>query len=64
MTPYLNRCWNIINGKAKKEALTKTIVHSCLGHFSKSVKRQAAKYYTKQKLRTRSIMFYKYSNLF
>ncbi|CAF1324255.1 unnamed protein product [Adineta steineri] len=47
---YLKRCWTIINKTATNEDLTKTIIHSCLSHFVKSVKRQALKEYTKKKI--------------
>lgn len=50
LSVYLKRCWSIINKTATKEDLTKTIVHSCLAHFIKSVKRQAIKYYPKLKV--------------
>jgi hypothetical protein len=54
---YLKRCWAIINKKATNDDLSKTIIHSCLAHFVKSVKRQALKDYTKQKVSFISIMF-------
>jgi hypothetical protein len=64
ITPYLKRCWTIINKTATNEDLTKTIVHSCLSHFIKGVKRQAVKYYTKKKVNIISFIFYIYFHCF
>lgn len=50
MSTYLKRCWSIVNKTAKKEDVEKTIVHSCLSHFSKNVKREAIKCYSKLKV--------------
>ena len=49
MSTYLKRCWSIVNKTANKDDLEKTIVHSCLSHFSKNVKREAIKCYSKLK---------------
>ncbi|CAF4746080.1 unnamed protein product, partial [Rotaria magnacalcarata] len=41
---------NIASRKATNEDLSKTVVHSCFAHFSKSVKLQATKFFTKKKV--------------
>jgi hypothetical protein len=64
LSVYLKRCWSIINRTATKEDLTKTVVHSCLGHFMKSVKRQAIKYYPKLKVTIILFVFYIYFDCF
>ncbi|CAF1397709.1 unnamed protein product [Rotaria sp. Silwood1] len=50
ISSYLKRSWAIVNRTATNEDLSKTIVHSCLSHFSKSVKRQALQYFSNQKV--------------
>ncbi|CAM4935949.1 unnamed protein product [Rotaria socialis] len=50
MSAYLKRSWIIVNRKATNEDLSKTVVHSCFAHFSKSVKLQATKFFTKKKV--------------
>jgi hypothetical protein len=50
LNTYLKRCWIIIKGSATSEDLKKTVVHSCLAHFVKSVKRQAIKHCVKKKV--------------
>ncbi|CAM4830307.1 unnamed protein product [Rotaria magnacalcarata] len=50
MSVYLKRSWIIVNKKATNEDLSKTVVHSCFAHFSKGVKRQATKFFTKKKV--------------
>jgi len=62
ISTYLKRCWAIVNKAATKEDLTKTIVHSCLAHFVKSLKHQAAKHYSKKKVSI--ILFIRYNIYF
>jgi hypothetical protein len=57
---YLKRCWTVVNRKATKEDLEKTIIHSCLSHFVKNLKHQAAKHYPKQKVNIISFILYIY----
>ena len=43
MDRYIARCWRIIQGTAHKLDLEITVIHACLGHFMKNVKRNACK---------------------
>ncbi|CAF1029304.1 unnamed protein product [Rotaria sordida] len=43
MDRYIERCWRIIQRTATKRDLEITVVHACLGHFMKNVKRNASK---------------------
>jgi hypothetical protein len=58
ISTYLKRCWSIINKVATREDFKKTLAHSCLAHFVKGLKYQAAKYYSKTKVRMISFIFY------
>jgi hypothetical protein len=40
---YVERCWRIVQRTATKRDLELTVVHSCLGHFMKNVKKHASK---------------------
>ncbi|CAF1411493.1 unnamed protein product [Adineta ricciae] len=48
MARYIERCWRIVQGTANKRDLELTIIHACLGHFMKSVKRNATKELSKK----------------
>jgi hypothetical protein len=56
MSDYLKRCWTIVNKTAKTDDLKKTLVHSCLAHFVKSLKHQALKHYSKKKASIKSFI--------
>ena len=43
MDRYIERCWRIVQQTASKRDLELTVVHACLGHFMKNVKRNASK---------------------
>lgn len=43
MDQYIERCWRIVQGTATERDLDVTVIHACLGHFMKNVKRNAAK---------------------
>ncbi|CAF3760562.1 unnamed protein product, partial [Rotaria sp. Silwood1] len=43
MDRYIERCWRIIQRAATKRDLEITVVHACLGHFMKNVKRNSSK---------------------
>ena len=43
MNLYIERCWRIVQRTASKRDLELTVVHACLGHFMKNVKRNACK---------------------
>lgn len=47
---YLQRCWTIVSRTAKGDDINKTIIHSCFSHFMKTVKREAMKNYSKDKV--------------
>ena len=40
---YLDRCWTIINGRAKNKNLKITIIHICLSHFMNAMERKLLK---------------------
>ena len=52
MDRYIERCWRIIQRTAAKRDLEITVVHACLGHFMKNVKRNASKVLGKKQVRT------------
>ena len=43
MNLYIERCCRIVQRTASKRDLEITVVHACLGHFMKNVKRNACK---------------------
>ncbi|CAF3851389.1 unnamed protein product, partial [Rotaria magnacalcarata] len=43
MDRYIERCWRILQRTATKRDLEITIVHACLGHFMKNVRKNASK---------------------
>ena len=51
MDRYIERCWRIIQRTATKRDLEITVVHACLGHFMKNVKRNASKVLGKKQVR-------------
>ena len=57
LSVYLKRCWSIVNKKATDDDLKTTIIHSCLAHFVKSVKRQATANYAKKKVDGNDLAF-------
>ncbi|CAF1647365.1 unnamed protein product, partial [Adineta ricciae] len=50
MARYIERCWRIVQGTANKRDLELTIIHACLGHFMKNVKRNATKELSKKQV--------------
>ncbi|CAF0914832.1 unnamed protein product [Adineta steineri] len=50
MDRYIERCWRIVNKTATKRDLEITVLHACLGHFMKNVKRNAAKELAKKQI--------------
>ncbi|CAF1412635.1 unnamed protein product [Adineta ricciae] len=50
MNRYIERCWRIIHRTASKQDLEITIVHACLGHFMKNVKKHASKHMNKKQV--------------
>ncbi|CAF1327049.1 unnamed protein product [Rotaria sp. Silwood1] len=50
MDRYMERCWRIIQRAATKRDLEITVVHACLGHFMKNVKRNASKILSKKQV--------------
>ncbi|CAF4512103.1 unnamed protein product [Rotaria socialis] len=43
MDRHIERCWHILQRTATKHDLEITIVHACLGHFMKNVRKNASK---------------------
>jgi hypothetical protein len=60
MDRYIERCWRIVQRTATKRDLELTVVHACLGHLMKNVKRNACKDLGKKQVRIRE----RYSCLF
>ncbi|CAF1325436.1 unnamed protein product [Adineta ricciae] len=50
MNRYIARCWRIIHHTASKQDLEITIVHACLDHFMKNVKKNASKHLNKKQV--------------
>lgn len=51
MDPYIERCWRIVQRTASKRDLEITVIHACLGHFMKNVKRNASKDLAKKQVK-------------
>ena len=50
MDRYIERCWRIVQRTATKRDLEITIVHACLGHFMKNVRKNASKDLSKKQV--------------
>lgn len=50
MARYLERCWRIVKRVGTTLDIELTVVHACLGHFMKNVKRTASKALTKKQV--------------
>jgi hypothetical protein len=50
MDRYIERCWRIVQRTATKRDIELTVVHACLGHFMKNVKRNASKDLSKKQV--------------
>ncbi|CAF3595458.1 unnamed protein product [Rotaria sp. Silwood1] len=63
MNLYIERCWRIIQGTASRQDLKLTVVHACLGHLMKNVKKNAAKDLTKKQASVIAHLFLKTERL-
>jgi hypothetical protein len=43
MDHYIERCWRVVQRMATKRDIELTVVHACLGHFMKNVKKNASR---------------------
>ena len=55
MERYIERCWRIVQRTATKRDLELTVVHACLGHLMKNVKKNACKDLGKKQVCIREI---------
>jgi hypothetical protein len=51
MDRYIERCWRIVKQTATKRDLEITVVHACLGHFMKNVRKNASKDLAKKQVK-------------
>lgn len=58
MDRYIEKCWRIIQGTANEHDLEITVVHACLGHFMKNVKRNTCKILEKKQVKNFYIPIY------
>jgi hypothetical protein len=59
MKLYIERCWRIIQGVASREDRKLTVVHACLGHMMKNVKKYASKDLKKKQVSSITSIFEK-----